>query len=161
MRIGGLDRYVLVEQKITTNDPDLGAETVSWVEYKKAWASIMDITTRSQESTNSDLRQLKQPCRIKMRYDKNINSNMRIVVLDDDERILQIVSQPAELGRREAIEFMAENYNDVPTYDETNAQFYLSIQDNNLTPANSLDAVFSDDLGNNTGWVFRNVRDSN
>jgi SPP1 family predicted phage head-tail adaptor len=110
MLVGKLDRYVRVEEKYTTYDTDFGAETVVWIEYKTAWASIMDITTKSQESTNSDLRQLKQPCRVKMRYDKNINADMRIVMLDRDERILQIISQPAELGRREGIEFMAENY---------------------------------------------------
>lgn len=111
MRIGQLDSYVRVEEKTTTYDTDFGSQEEVWIEYKTAWASIQDVTTRNQEQTNSDLRQLKQPCRVIMRYDANINANMRLVLLDRNERILQIVSQPAELGRREGIEFMAENYN--------------------------------------------------
>lgn len=109
MRIGKLDRYVLVEQKSVTNDPDYGSEVVTWVLHKAAWASILDVTTKMQESTNSDLRQLKQPTRVQMRYDPTIDVTMRLVVVDTG-RILNIVSQPAEIGRREAIEFMAENY---------------------------------------------------
>lgn len=109
MRIAKLDRYVRIEQKSVTQDPDYGSEVVTWVTYKNAWASILDVTTKMQESTNSDLRQLKQPTRVQMRYDATIDVTMRLVVVDTG-RILNIVSQPAELGRREAIEFMAENY---------------------------------------------------
>lgn len=109
MRIGKLDRYIRVEVKSVTKDPDYGSEVTNWVLHKHAWASILDVTTKMQESTNSDLRQLKQPTRIQMRYDPTIDVTMRIVVLDTG-RILNIVSQPAEIGRREAIEFMAENY---------------------------------------------------
>jgi SPP1 family predicted phage head-tail adaptor len=111
MRVGKLDRYIRIEQKSITEDPDYGAGLETWTTYKHAWASIEDVTTKMQESTNSDLRQLKQPCRVMLRYDSNIDVTMRIVMLDRDDRILQIVSQPAEIGRREAIEFMAENYN--------------------------------------------------
>lgn len=109
MRIAKLDRYVRVERKQVTQDPDYGSEVVTWVLYKNAWASILDVTTKMQESTNSDLRQLKQPTRVQMRYDASIDVTMRLVVADTG-RVLNIVSQPAEIGRREAIEFMAENY---------------------------------------------------
>ena len=109
MRIGKLDRFVTVQAKLVTQDPDYGSEIVTWVLHKHAWASILDVTTKMQESTNSDLRQLKQPTRVQMRYDASIDVTMRLVVADTG-RILNIVSQPAEIGRREAIEFMAENY---------------------------------------------------
>lgn len=109
MRIAKLDRYVRVEQKSVTQDSDYGSEVVTWTLYKNAWASILDVTSKMQESTNSDLRQLKQPTRVQMRYDATIDVTMRLLVVDTG-RILNIVSQPAELGRREAIEFMAENY---------------------------------------------------
>ena len=45
-----------------------------------------------------------------MHYDSTVDATMRLVMLDRNNRILNIVSQPAEIGRREAIEFMAENY---------------------------------------------------
>jgi SPP1 family predicted phage head-tail adaptor len=110
MQIGRLDRYVRVEKKQVTNNPDYGTEVVTWVEHVLAFARVMDVTTRMQEETEQNLRQLKRPCRITMRYDKTITADMRLVMLDDDNRIIQIVSSPAELGRREAIDFFGEEY---------------------------------------------------
>ena len=110
MIVGKLDNYVRIEVKSATSDSDYGGEVVAWVPYAHAWASVTDITTRQQESTMSDLRQLKRPCRVMMRYNKNITTDMRIVMLDRDNRILEIVSKPAEIGRKEAIEFMAHDY---------------------------------------------------
>jgi head-tail adaptor len=47
-----------------------------------------------------------------VRYDDGITAMMRIVMLDRDDRILQIVTKPAEIGRREAMEFTAEDYSE-------------------------------------------------
>jgi len=110
MKIGNLDKYIRIEQKTVTNDANYGSEVVTWTTYKECWAQITDITTKSQESTNSDLRLLKRPCKVVVRYDDGIDPTMRIIVMDRSDRVLQIISKPAELGRREAMEFMAEDY---------------------------------------------------
>lgn len=110
MRIGQLDRYVRIEKKSVTKDSDFGSEVITWVTHKEVWAQITDITSRMQESTVHDLRLLKRPCKVIMRYDDTITADMRLVLIDRDNRILQIVTNPAEIGRREAIEFTAEEY---------------------------------------------------
>lgn len=110
MQIGKYDRYVRIEQKTITNDPDYGSEIATWSTYKHAWAQVLDITSRQQESTNSDLRLLKRPCEVEMRYDAGVDATMRIVMLDRENRVLQIVNKPAEIGRRQAIKFMCEDY---------------------------------------------------
>lgn len=110
MQIGKLDRFIRIEQKVVTKDPDYGSEVVTWTTYKECWASVHDVTSRNQEATNSDLRLLTRPCKVTVRYDAGIDVTMRVVMLDREDRILQIVSKPAELGRREAMEFMAEDY---------------------------------------------------
>jgi head-tail adaptor len=110
MQIGRLDRYVRVEKKQVTNNADYGTETIVWVEHVLAWARVTDVTTRMQEETEQNLRELKRPCRVMMRYDNTITADMRLVMLDDDNRILQIVSAPAELGRRDGLDFFAEEY---------------------------------------------------
>ena len=112
MRIGQLDRYVRIEKKTVTKDANYGSEIVTWTTYKECWANVNDITTRMQESTVNDLRLLKRPCKVVMRYDPTIDATMRLVMIDRDNRILQIVTKPAELGRREAIEFTAEDYSE-------------------------------------------------
>jgi SPP1 family predicted phage head-tail adaptor len=111
MQIGKMDRYVRFEQKVVTKDADYGSEVVSWQTYKECWASITDITTnRMHEYTFGDLRSLNRPCKIIVRYDEKIDPTMRIVCLDRNDRILEIVSKPGELGRREAMEFIAQDY---------------------------------------------------
>jgi head-tail adaptor len=110
MNIGNLDRFVRVEQFTTVQDPVFGSETKTWATYLETWANVEDITTNNQERTNSDLRQLTRPCRVKMRYFDGIDATMRIVLLDRDNRLLQIVSKPAELGRKDGIEFMAQEF---------------------------------------------------
>ena len=110
MRIGRLDTPVLIQKKSVSTNNDYGGETITWIDHSRGWAGITDVTTRMQESTVFDLRQLKQPCKIVMRYDTTITADMRVVVLDESNRILQIVTKPAVIGRREAIEFMAHDY---------------------------------------------------
>lgn len=110
MLLGKMDRYVRIEQKSETINTDYGSRTETWTEYKTVWATIKDVTTGNQERTNSDLRLLTRPCEVIMHYDSGIDATMRLVMLDRDNRILQIVSKPAELGRREGITFMCEEH---------------------------------------------------
>lgn len=110
MILGRLNSYVRIEQKSVTNDPDYGTEVITWTTYKEAWANVLDVLTKNQESSETDLRLLTRPCKIQMHYDSGINATMRVVMLDRDNRILQIVTAPAEIGRRDGIEFMAEQY---------------------------------------------------
>jgi head-tail adaptor len=112
MLIGKLDRYIRVEQKHVQHDTDYGSEEITWKTYRETWASVQDVTGRNQESTMSDLRLLKRPCKVQMRYDPNIDATMRIIMLDRNNRVLQIVTAPAEIGRKDAIEFMAEEYSE-------------------------------------------------
>ena len=99
-----------LKKKQVSMNADYGNEVVTWVEHTLAWARILDVTTRMQEETQESLRQLKRPCRITMRYDNTITADMRLVMLDDDNRIIQIVSAPAELGRRDGIDMFGEEY---------------------------------------------------
>jgi head-tail adaptor len=110
VNIGKLDRFVRIEQKTVTQDPVFGSQVETWSTYVETWANIEDVTSGNQERTKSDLRQLTRPCRIRMRYFDGIGPTMRVVVLDRDNRLLQIVTKPAELGRKDGIEFMAEEY---------------------------------------------------
>jgi SPP1 family predicted phage head-tail adaptor len=110
MNLGKLDRYIRIEQKTITTDPDFGSTIETWTTYKECWASVQDILSNNQEATKTDLRLATRPCKIQTQYDSGIDSTMRIVMLDRDDRLLQITSVPAEIGRRQGLEFMAENY---------------------------------------------------
>lgn len=112
MNLGKLDRFIRIEQKTVTHDTDFGGEVITWTTYIETWASIEDIAIRNQEKTNTNLRTLSRPCRVMTRYKNGIDATMRIVVLDRDNRVLQIVTAPAEIGRREALEMLCEEYSE-------------------------------------------------
>jgi len=112
MRVGAFNRYVRIEKKTVTNNSDYGSPVIAWVSHAEAWASILDVINKQQESTNNDLRLLKRPCIVQMHYNDTITSDMRVVMLDRNNRMLQIVSSPAEVGDRELIQFFAEEYSE-------------------------------------------------
>ena len=110
MQIGKLDHYVRIERPTVTIDTNYGSQIITWVTYAEVWASVQDVLANRQEATKTDLRLLTRPCKVVMRYDSTIDATMRVILLDRNNRILQIVSSPAEIGRREALEFMCEEF---------------------------------------------------
>lgn len=113
MDLGPLDQRILVERKTTTKDPDYGTEVVTpWVEVATLWASMQDVLPSKAEEAGDGIRVLTRPCRIRTRYVTGITSDMRLTWLERS-RVMQIVSGPAELGRKEGLEFMAQEYSTV------------------------------------------------
>lgn len=110
MRIGTLDTPIRFEKQIEVDNTEYGGKDIIWVKHLDCFAGLTDITTRQQESTKSDLRQMMRPCKLVIRYNDTIDSTMRIKVLDRNNRILQIVSKPAEIGRKEGMEMMCHDY---------------------------------------------------
>ena len=110
MILGQLDTYIRIEYPVASTDPNYGQEIITWTTYGYAWAKVDDTTTKNQEKTNSgDTRTLQQPCKVKIRYDNNIQSTWRFVVVEDG-RILNLIGKPSEIGRREAMDVMCETY---------------------------------------------------
>ena len=111
MRAGRLDRRITIEAKTSTVDPDYGTETVAWATFaSRISAQVQDVLPSKSESAADGLVIASRPARIRIRYRKNITSDMRIIVHGDADRFMQIVAGPAEIGRREGIELMAAEY---------------------------------------------------
>lgn len=111
MRAVTLDQRIRIEIKQVTQDTDYGTQNVAWVEFATVWAEVQDVLpSSSAESQAAGIRIEKRPARIRTRYLAGVSSDMRVVLLNRDNRMLQIVSGPAELGRKDALEFMAEEY---------------------------------------------------
>lgn len=101
-----LDRRVRLERPV----PDtslMGAGSGGWDLVEEVWAEIHDMPPSRAERLDAGMTIVTRPARVRMRYRADITPDMRLV---DSSRIMQIVGQPAELGRREAIEFMVEDY---------------------------------------------------
>lgn len=113
MKIGAgkRDQRIRIERNTSTPDPDYGTPSAAnWVEVAKVWAEVQDVLPSKSESQGSGLRVQARPARIRTAWMTGITSDMRVVLLDQGDRIMQITAGPAILGRKEGLEFMAEEY---------------------------------------------------
>ena len=103
---GRFDRRITIERP-TADDGFDGAGSGTWTLVGEAWAHVQDMLPSRGERLADGMNIASRPARVRMRYRTDITPDMRFVMGD---RVMQIVAGPAELGRREAIEFMAEDY---------------------------------------------------
>lgn len=96
----------------------------NWTKVIECWADVQDVLPsnaerdeRLAEGSNTSTR----TSRVRLSYRSGLDSNMRILVgrnlkgADGEpywktDRVMQIVTVPAEIGRRDGLEFMAEDY---------------------------------------------------
>jgi len=98
-----------------------GAGSGTWEHVCEVWAEVQDALPSRGERLSDGVNATARPARIRLAYRNGLNTSMRILVgcnlKDADgnvawhtDRTLQLVSGPAELGRREGLEFMAEEF---------------------------------------------------
>lgn len=105
MIAGKLDRRITFEERQTTQDATYGTQMVTWADVVTVWAQVQDILPSRAEGVESNINMSRRPCRVRIRFREDLDSTMRI---DFNGRKLRIVSGPVEMGRREALEFVAE-----------------------------------------------------
>lgn len=107
---GHLDRRVRIEQKSVARDANFGSESITWVTLATVWARVDEAAKASgAESVTQSTRTLTRTATVMVRYRSDLTSDMRIVLLDRGNRLLQIMSM-AETGRREGLELVCEDY---------------------------------------------------
>lgn len=103
---GEFDTLVRIERPVTDEAFD-GAGSGDWELVDEVWIGIRDKLLSSGEKLADGSNVTTRPARIRMRFRDDVSTEMRIVAGD---RILQLVAGPAELGRRQWMEFSAEEY---------------------------------------------------
>lgn len=102
-----LDRQIRVEQPVAA-EGFRGAGSGTWSTVDdQVYVSIKDLLPSRAEQLGEGISFASRPARIRMRYRTDITAAMRFV---EGDRIMQIVAGPAEIGRRDKIEFMVEDY---------------------------------------------------
>jgi len=112
LAIGNLDRLVRIERPVADEQFD-GAGSGSWQTVaERVWCSIHDMLPSRGEKIANGVDISTRPARVRMYFRTDVSSDMRFVETTDgvDGREMQIVSGPAEIGRRDGLEFMVENY---------------------------------------------------
>lgn len=111
MKAGQLDRRVTIEVKSVSVNTDYGTQTVTWATFaSRIPAQVQDVLPSKSETVQQGIRIAAQPARVRIRYMSGITSDMRVVVHGATDRLMQIIAGPAELGRREGIELVCEEY---------------------------------------------------
>jgi head-tail adaptor len=111
MRREILDRQITFEVQSVEQDEVYGTEKKIWIPFAaRVPANVQDVLPSKSEAVKQGMKVANRPARIRMRYLAGITSDMRVVIHGEIDRITQIVSGPAELGRREGIELVVEEY---------------------------------------------------
>lgn len=110
MNIGALNRRITIQKKSVTRDTQYNTEIVTWVTHATVWASVQDVPASRTESTQNAIKINAVRTKIIIRYLSTVTSDMRIMLTDRSNKILQIVGGPSEIGQRDGMEIIAENY---------------------------------------------------
>ena len=102
---GTLDRRITIQQRTVTEDPVYGTPVETWGDLATVWANVQDVLPSRSETIAEGLSVARRPCRIRIRYRSDVTSDMRVKY---GSRMLRIITMPAEIGRRDGLEFMAE-----------------------------------------------------
>ncbi|MEB0133784.1 phage head closure protein [Actimicrobium sp. CCC2.4] len=109
MIAGILDRRIRIERKQVGADDGYGGGEITWVEVATVWAEVQDVLPSKSETQSDVIRTATRPARIRMRYRSGITSDMRVIIIERG-MTMQVIAGPAEIGRREGIELMVEEY---------------------------------------------------
>lgn len=111
---GRRDTLISFEQRETTQDPIYGTTVEGdWLPFSQAWAEVQDVLPSRAEAVTDGINIARRPARIRIDYmdGAGLTSSMRILIPSDGfspERILRIIAGPAQKGRRDEWEFVAE-----------------------------------------------------
>lgn len=107
MQAGHLDRTIRFERQAEAADDSFSAGQDAWVTVVTVRAQVQDVMPSRAERAGEAVKIANRPARVRIRWRSDITADMRIVY---GSRIMQLLGPPAELGRRQWLEMMAEDY---------------------------------------------------
>lgn len=115
-----LDKRIRIERPVRGQGL-AAAGSGTWALVAEMAAEVQDMLPSRGERMAEGITVTERPARVRVRYREDINATMRVLIGknvrgDDGEpewrtdRIAAIVSEPAELGRRQWSEFVVQQY---------------------------------------------------
>lgn len=102
---------ITIQRKTLTKEPTYGSKVPTWsVLVARIEANKQDSLPSRSEALRDGLKINTQASRMRIRYRADVDATMRVIVHGATDRTYQIVAGPAEIGRREGLEFMVEEY---------------------------------------------------
>ena len=87
---------------------DFNTPSTEWQLVCEEWIEVQDMVPSRGERIAEGVNISARPCRIRMLFRDDITSGMRVKLPDEGNRMLHLVTEPAELGFREGLEIVAE-----------------------------------------------------
>ncbi len=106
------NRRLQVERPVPDTSLD-GAGSGAWEPVgSPIAASVVDVLPRrdNDETKANGITLATRPARVRMRFRTDLDASMRFVMTKPFPRVMQITAGPAEVGVREEVEFMVEDY---------------------------------------------------
>jgi head-tail adaptor len=104
------NRRIQIERP-TTNNALIGAGSGSWEKVGGlVAASVVDVLPSRAERLADGINVATRPSKVRMRFRTDITPDMRFVMSTPFPRVMQIIAGPAEVGVRDEVEFMVEDY---------------------------------------------------
>ncbi len=104
------NRRIQIERPVADTSLD-GAGSGSWEPVgSQIAASVVDVLPSRGEKLADGINISTRPARVRMRFRTDLDASMRFVMTQPFRRVMQIVAGPAEVGVREEVEFMVEDY---------------------------------------------------
>ena len=113
MRGSQLDRRITILGPTTIDDPEYGPQPGPYEPIfrgERIPARRMDDRPSNTESVSNGLRLSYKPGVLYIRYRPDIRSNMRVVMHDENDKLYEMSSEPAEIGRRKWLEISVREY---------------------------------------------------
>lgn len=110
VRPGDRDTLVRIERKVAST-AFRGAGKESWELVCEEWVQLLDQLPSRSEKAEGGMPVATRRARLRMDWREDVLPDMRVVAGD---RIMQIVSGPATLGRRAGLEMIVEDYTTTP-----------------------------------------------
>lgn len=108
---GQFDRRITIQRPGVEVDGEYGPQPGEWeTVFARVPAQVWDTLPGNAERTGQAINLSEKPARVRMRYVRGITSDMRIIIHNEVDTIHQISAGPAEIGRREYIEFTVREF---------------------------------------------------
>ena len=107
IRSGDLNRRITFQAKGAATGGFMGAGQREWEPVATVWAQVIEMLPSRGERLVGELNIAQRPSRIRIRYRTDITADMRIIY---GTRTMEIMAPPVELGRREGLEIMAQDF---------------------------------------------------
>lgn len=106
---GRRDTLITFQRRTRTQSQKNGSwSTDGWSDVERQeWAEVRDVLPSRSESLDDNISIERRPCRIRCLYRDDVTSDMRVTI---GGRVLEIVSGPVELGRRDGLEMICAEY---------------------------------------------------